>query len=212
MSLDDYSRNNVPIVELSAAIEGSTTTIGSFTGYSRLLNLDSSTFLDESSGRTMRYSQSFAESSNMTELELCLSAIYNTVTTMHPAALSKGINRTPIRYVSTRYVYRNTVSWTILSILAQIAALVIFACTIWQVIYWAKATLSLETSVQDRDLLTPLKLAAYSASIADDLKSIMRDDENGSLRVPKGDEVYLGPAGIMAPAPVVHEEPESQSH
>ena len=196
MSPDEYRRSNIPFVNLPAAIEGSTTAIGSFTGYSRLLNLDSDTFIDEPSGREMRYSQSFAESSDMTELELYLSAIYSTITTMHPAALSEGINRTSIQYVSTTYTYRITVTWTALSVVAQIAVLIIFASTIWQAVYWAKATLSTETSVEDRDLLSPLNLAAYSASIADDLKAIMQDDADSKLRVPRGDGVCLGPAGV----------------
>jgi hypothetical protein len=131
----------------------------------------------------------------MTELELTLSAIYGTVMTMYPS--SQDAIRTPIRFVSNPHSYQITISWTPLSILALVAAVVVFVYTVWQALCWARAIMSLEARVGDRNLLKPLSLMGYSTIVVEELNAMMRDDEDGKLKVPKDDAVGLGPTVVV---------------
>jgi hypothetical protein len=187
----------VPYVNIPVAIEGATNSVGSITGYSKLLNLDSEVSYSDFYKKEMRYSEFSARMGNMTELELYLSAIFGTIMTMYPSSLSDGIARTSIRYSSSKHSYEITTSWTALTIFAQAAALLVFICAIWQAVCWVIAVISIETSIDDNNLLQPLNLAAYSANISDELRAMMRDDRDRKLKVPKNDNVSFGPAGVV---------------
>jgi hypothetical protein len=193
----EYNINNVPYINIPAAIEGATNSVGSITGYSKLLNLDSEVYYSDFHEKYMRYSEVSALMGDMTELELYLSAIFGTIMTMYPSSLSDGIARTSIRYSSTNHNYEITISWTVLSVFAQAAALLVFICAVWQAVCWVIAVISIETSIDDNDLLQPLNLATYSANIADELRAMMRDDRDRKLRVSKNDNVSFGPAGVV---------------
>lgn len=194
LSPEEYNRQHVPFINIPLAIEGSTDVMGSVTGYSKLLNLDSPT--DPTSLHNTTYSREVATDWGMTELELYLSAIYGTVMTMYPS--SQDAPRTAVRYVSNSHYYQITVSWTALSILAFASAIFVFVCTVWQTVCWATAMRRLKaTKIKERDILKPLRLMAYSAHVSKELLAMMKEDRKGKLTVPKGDQVGLGPTGIV---------------
>lgn len=152
------------LFNLSYAIEGATSLFGSVDGYSKLINADN---------LTQQAETDYADAANVTQLESILSQIYAIAHTSYTEARMGAGESSQITKLMYPHAFRISVSWTWVTTLAFVIAVLIFLATTGQMILWLIAVTSLQDQRPELELLEPLDLMAYTIGGAGWLEALL---------------------------------------
>ena len=202
----EYNEEHIPgFKNLPAAFQASTEIVSDDSGYSKYINKDDNFYLKSLINGTLQTPEQIdAQLSNMTELELLLSRMYETTRTMYTSTLNETAPTFPVIKITDKHQYQISVNWTAITCLSAAAAGLIWACTVWQAVAWAVAVREIRKGaaqncqgVADHNLLDELDLMSYSVRVVDTIREQQalagfHDD----IKVEKGDQILLGPEGF----------------